>query len=81
MKAKIVWPRTILDILFDLPEQEREVFLDKVERLSAFPEMHPVRVTGRFRWLRWLFSGNWLVYHRYVEQTVCIRGLWRARIP
>ena len=79
--AKIVWPQTILEVLIELAEKERELILDKVDRLAAFPEMYPVRVTGRFRGHRWFFSGNWLVYYRYVEQTVYIRSLWPARIP
>jgi len=57
------------------------MMLDKVELLASFPQMYPVRGKGRFRGYRWFLTGNWIVYYRFVENTVYIRGLWPARIP
>ncbi len=79
--AQIIWPQTVLDALLELPESQRELILEKVDQLQAFPEMYPMRLQGRFRRHRWFFSGNWLVYYRVISRTVYIRALWPARIP
>lgn len=79
--AEIVWPQSILDILLELPEQERELILEKVDQLERFPHMYPVRSSGRYRRHRWFLAANWLVYYRVMGDTVYIRGLWPARIP
>ena len=79
--AQVVWPQSVLGLLLELPGRERELILDKVDRLRRFPRMYPVRTKGRFRRHRWFLAGNWLVYYRVVEQVVYIRGLWPARIP
>lgn len=79
--ARVVWPESVLDILLELPERERDLILQKTELLERFPRIYPVRVAGRFRRHRWFLAGNWLVYYRVMEDTVYIRGLWPARIP
>jgi hypothetical protein len=79
--ADIVWPQSILDILLELSEREREIILDKVDQLERFPRMYPVRASGQFRGHRWFLAAHWLVYYRVVGETIYIRGLWPARIP
>jgi hypothetical protein len=54
----------------------------RVKMLAHFPQMYPVRMKGRrFRRHRWFQAGNWLIFYRFVSNTVYIRGLWPARIP
>lgn len=79
--ARIVWPQTLVATLFELPEKEQDLILEKLERLAKFPHMYPVRPKGRFRGHRWFVAGDWLVYYRAVGRTVYVRGLWPARIP
>ncbi len=79
--ARISWPESLLDVLTELEEKERELILKKVEQLKRFPEMYPLRSEGRFRQHRWFVAGDWLVYYRVVGQDVYIRALWPARIP
>jgi hypothetical protein len=79
--ADIVWPQSILDILLELSEREREIILDQVDQLERFPRMYPARASGPFRGHRWFLASNWLVYYRVVDETIYIRGLWPARIP
>jgi hypothetical protein len=79
--AEIVWPESILEILLDLPDRERELILEKTDQLEHFPHMYPVRASGRFRRHRWFLAAEWIVYYRVVGQNVYIRGLWPARFP
>ena len=79
--AQILWPESVLDVLLELPEREREIILDKATLLERFPRMFPARMKGRFRGHRWFLAENWIVYYRVSDETVYIRGLWPARIP
>ncbi|MFB3920210.1 MAG: type II toxin-antitoxin system RelE/ParE family toxin [Terriglobia bacterium] len=79
--ARIVWPETILDVLSEISRKERDLILEKVDRLERFPNLYPIRGKGRFRRFRWFFAGNWLVFYRVIEDTVYIRALWPARVP
>ena len=79
--AEVLWPESVLQVLMELPDREREIILQKVSLLEEFPRMYPVRMTGRFRSHRWFLAQNWIVYYRVSDDTVYIRGLWPARIP
>jgi hypothetical protein len=79
--ADVVWPQSVLDILLELPKDERELIIEKVDQLTSFPRMYPVRASGRFRRHRWFLAANWIVYYRVTGDTVYIRGLWPAKIP
>jgi len=79
--AGVVWPESILQLLLELPDYDRNLILRKADALQHFPRMYPVRSTGRFRNHRWFLAGKWIVYYRLVGKTVYVRGLWPARIP
>jgi len=79
--AEIVWPETVLEVLLELPERERDIILEKVSQLERFPRMYPLRTKGRFRNHRWCLAQNWIVYYRVSDDTVYVRGLWPARLP
>ncbi|GAC1624997.1 MAG: hypothetical protein PVS2B2_03320 [Candidatus Acidiferrum sp.] len=82
MKTRIVWPEPVRDLVLLLPEKRRVEIFQRVEVLALFPQMYPVRSKGRrFRRHRWFKAGDWLVYYRFVDDTVYIRGIWPARIP
>ena len=78
--ADVVWPQSILEVLLELPDRDRELILRKADQLQRFPRMYPVRTKGRFRNHRWFLAGNWLVFYRVLEDTVFVRALWPARI-
>jgi hypothetical protein len=79
--AKVFWPESVLEVLLELPEKEREIILERASLLERFPRMFPARMKGRFRNHRWFLARNWIVYYRVSEDIVYIRGLWPARIP
>jgi hypothetical protein len=80
--TRIVWADPVRDLVYELPETERNAIFDHLKYLGVFPYMYPVRIKGRrFRRHRWFQAGNWLVYYRVVEGTIYIRGIWPARIP
>ena len=79
--ANVLWPESVLEILLELPEREREMIIDKVSLLERFPRMFPTRMKGRFRGHRWFVARNWIVYYRVSGNDVFIRGLWPARVP
>ena len=82
MKSRVFWTRTVWELFNELPERDREVILGKMQSLTLFPHMYPVRTKGRqFRRHRWFLAGEWLVYYRVVDNDVYVRGLWPARIP
>ena len=79
--VEVLWPESVLEVLLELSEREREIILEKVSLLMQFPRMFPVRMKGRFRNHRWFLAQNWIVYYRVPDDTIYIRGLWPARIP
>ena len=79
--AEVLWTESVLEVLLELSEREREIILEKVSLLEQFPRMFPVRMKGRFRNHRWFLAQNWIVYYRVPDDTIYIRGLWPARIP
>jgi len=79
--ADVVWANHVLELLEELPENERVIIVEKARNLTLFPRMYPVRGSGRFRRHRWYLAGSWLVYYRVIGDTVYVRGLWPARIP
>jgi hypothetical protein len=82
VNASIIWADPVRDLFLLLPDSEREEILMRVKMLAHFPQMYPVRMKGRrFRRHRWFQAGNWLIFYRFVSNTVYIRGLWPARIP
>jgi len=82
VKARIIWADPVRDMFLLLPGFEQEEILTRLEMLTHFPQMYPVRMKGRrFRRHRWFQAGNWLVYYRVIDSTVYIRGLWPSRIP
>jgi hypothetical protein len=82
VKIRIVWPDPVRDVILLLPEKTREEIFQRVEMLEIFPQIYPVRSTGkRFRRHRWFRAGDWLAYYRFVDNTVYIRAVWLARIP
>ena len=81
MTARIVWSDPVRDLVLELPEREQEEIFEKTLLLKHFPQMFQVRLKGRFRRHRFFHAGNWLVYYKYIDETVYIRALWLARIP
>jgi hypothetical protein len=82
VKSRVFWTRTVWELFSELLERDRGVILGKMQSLTLFPHMYPVRTKGRrFRRHRWFLAGEWLVYYRVVDNDVYIRGLWPARIP
>ncbi len=79
--AEIVWPQSLIDLMLEMPEPDREEILSRVRRLELFPEMYPVRATGPYRGLRWFVAGSWLVYYRFDAGKIYVRVIWPARIP
>ncbi len=79
--ADIVWPESILEVVLELPERERDLIIEKAGQLARSPRMYPVRPKGRFRRHRWFLAGNWIVYYRVLGDTVFMRGIWPARLP
>lgn len=79
--AEVIWPQSLIDLMLEMPEPERERILERVSRLESFPEMYPVRATGPYRGHRWFLAGLWLVYYRFAEGRVYVRAIWPARIP
>jgi len=81
MKHRVVWAKSVWELLSELPERESGEIVEKLDLLVYFPQMCPLRVKGRFRRHRFFRAGNWLVYYKFVDETIYIRGLWPARIP
>lgn len=79
--TRVVWPLPVRELLDELPDADREIIFEHIRYLRMFPQMYPVRLKGRFRRHRWFLAGNWIVYYRFVDKTIYIRGLWPTRIP
>ena len=79
--AEIIWPQSLVDLLLEMPDRERDQIFRKVSQLERFPEMYPIRSHGPFRGLRWFVSGSWLIYYRVLGNEAHLRAIYPARIP
>jgi hypothetical protein len=79
--AEVIWPQSLVDLMLEMPEQDRQKIIQKTSLLEEFPKMYSVRPSGPFRGCRWFVAGSWLVYYRVVEDKVYLRVLWPARLP
>ena len=81
MKTKITWAKSVWEMFEELPKKEPAEIVERVDPLRHFPHIHPLRTRGRFRRHRFFQAGNWLVFHKVVEDTIYIHGFWPAHIP
>jgi len=81
VRVPVVWSEEVFALLGELSSAQREAILEKIDLLQHFPRLYPVRTRRRFRGYRWFLAGEWIVYYRFVEGAIYIRGLWPARIP
>jgi plasmid stabilization system protein ParE len=79
--AEIIWPQTLVDLVLDLPDRDRDLIFRKIARLEEFPKMYPVRTSGPFRGLRFALAGRWLIYYRVADDKVYLRAIYPARLP
>jgi hypothetical protein len=79
--AEIIWPQSLVDLLLEMPDRERDQIFRKVSRLEEFPEMYPIRTHGPFRGHRWFVAGEWLIYYRVLDDQVILRAIYPARLP
>jgi hypothetical protein len=75
----VVWDEHPLEVLLELSAKEQEVIQDYVRCLEFYPDMYPVRRTGKFRGYRVIPAGEWLIYYRHKGNKVYIRALYPAR--
>jgi len=79
--AEIIWPQSLVDLLLEMPDRDRDMIFHKVSRLETFPELYPIRSHGPFRGHRWFVAGQWLIYYRVVGNEVHLRAIYPARLP
>ncbi len=79
--AEIIWPQSLIDLVLEMPDREREEVFRSIRFLETFPEMYAIRTVGRFRGYRCVIAGKWLIYYRFLEGKVFLRAIWPARIP
>ena len=78
---EVIWPQRLIDHILEMPDRECEEIFHKTVLLESFPEMYPVKTSGRFRGHRCAVAGSWLIYYRFIEGKVYLRAIWPARIP
>jgi mRNA-degrading endonuclease RelE of RelBE toxin-antitoxin system len=81
LKAAVVIPPDVQAVIEEVPPDEQDALVAKLELLERFPRMFQIRERGRFRRHRRFLVRNWVVHYRVVENTVFIRGIWPARLP
>jgi hypothetical protein len=79
--AELIWPQSLVDLLLEMPDRDRDQIFRKVSRLERFPEMYPIRSHGPFRGCRWFVSTRWLIYYRVIGEAVHLRAIHPARLP
>jgi plasmid stabilization system protein ParE len=79
---KIEWLKSVAELFNqELPTRDQLEILKRLALLAQFPDMYPLRRSGRFRGHRSFVAGNYLVFYKHIGDTVWVRGLWPARIP
>lgn len=80
-RAEVIWQKDVSQVLLSLPGDVQDLIFEKVEMVSRFPLMYPLRRKGRFRRHRWFLAQEWMVYYKVAGKTVYVRGIWPARLP
>lgn len=79
--AEVVWPQSLVDLLLEMPDKDRDQIFQRIARLERFPKMYPVRTSGRFRGHRCFIAGEWIVYYRVMSGVVYVRAIWPLKLP
>lgn len=76
---KLLWTRPAAEAFRRLPTSVREEISSRVELLSDFPEMYPLRTHRPYEGFRYFFARGWCVSYAAAEDTIVILAVFPAR--
>lgn len=76
---RILWTEPAATIFTNLPRSLQHGILGRIELISEFPNMYPVREHQPYAGFRYFFTGNWCVSYVAAEDTIVILAVFPAR--
>lgn len=76
---KVKWTTPAAEAFHNLPAAVREELAYRVQMISEFPEMYPVRTHQPFAGFRYFFTKDWCVSYTVAEDDVVILAVFHAR--
>jgi hypothetical protein len=75
------WLEPVWELFDELPSKDQAAIVERLNLVRSFPDMYPLRRSGRMRGHRYFVARNWLVHYRRRADTIYVRSLWPAWIP
>lgn len=76
----LLWTEPAARAFRSLPRLVQQAILDRIELISEFPEMYPIREHPPYAGFRYFFTRNWCVSYTSSRNTVVILAVFPARI-
>lgn len=76
---RILWTKPAAETFRKLPATIQEEIRYRVEMISEFPEMYPVRTHQPFAGFRYFFTKDWCVSYTVAEDTIVILAVFHAQ--
>lgn len=76
---KVLWTAPAAEALKRLPASTREEITSRIEMISEFPEMYPVRARDPYAGFRYFFAKDWCVSYTSAEDALIILAIFHAR--
>lgn len=76
---KVLWTKPAAGTLSRLTAPAQRAILYRIEMISEFPEMYPVRTHQPFAGFRYFFAGDWCVSYTTAEDALVILAVFHVR--
>jgi len=77
--VKVLWTKPAAEAYRSLPAPIRQEIRYRVEVLSEFPEMYPIRTHQPYAGFRYFFTTDWCVSYTVTENNLIILAVFHAR--
>ncbi len=76
---RILWTEPAAGAFRRLPRSVQLAILERLDMISDFPEMYPVRERQPYSEFRYFFTSGWCVSYTTAENVVIILAIFAAR--
>ncbi len=76
---KVLWTKPAAEAFRRLPASIQEEVSYRVDMISEFPEMYPVRTHQPYAGFRYFFTKDWCVSYTVAEENIVLLAVFPAR--
>lgn len=74
----VLWAKPAAARFYKLPTTVQRAILDRINMISEFPEMYPIRTHEPFAAFRYFFVRGWCVSYTTAEDALIILAVFNA---